>query len=137
MADLTVTAAQLRPIESIELRTVSMIAAEAITKGQAVYQNTSGNAALADASASGTVATLVGIATEDAAAGRAVTVLHYGRLAGYTLTGLNGGAAVYVSDTAGALADAAGTVSKIVGRVFRMNDIDRTKFLFVDVRFNV
>lgn len=137
MADLTVTASQFRPMEVIEARLIPMIAAEAITKGQAVYQNTSGNAALSNAGASGTVATLVGIATSTVPAGAAVDVLHYGRLAGMGVSGLNAGAAVYASNTAGALADAAGTVSKIVGRVFCMNDRARTKFLFVDVRFNV
>lgn len=134
MADLTVTASRLRPIEGIELRAIPMIAAEAITKGQAVYQNASGNAALANASAAGTVGALVGIATTDAPAGSAVDVVYHGRFAGFDLSGMSAGDPVYVSDTAGALADAAGTVSTRIGRVFVMTDPSKTKFLFVDVQ---
>lgn len=134
MADLTVTASRLRPIEGIELRAIPMIAAEAITKGQAVYQNSDGQAALADASAAGTVGTLVGVATSDAPAGGGVDVVYHGRIAGFDLSGMDPGAAVFVSDTAGALADAAGTVSTRIGRVFVMTDPSATKFLFVDVQ---
>lgn len=134
MADLTVNASRLRPLEGIELRAIPMIAAAAITKGQAVYQNTTGLAAPADASAAGTVGTLVGIATSDAPAGSAVDVVYHGRLAGFDLSGMDPGAPVYISDTAGALADTAGTVSTRIGRVFVMTDPGRTKFLFVDVQ---
>lgn len=135
MADVTVTAAQLRIIESIEARTVTAFAAVAITKGQACYINSSGDAALARANAVAT-GPVVGIATHDAAVGRPVTLLYHGRLAGYTLG--TAGTLVYASGAvAGALADAAasgtGAFVQPVGRVFEMTDTSGTEYLFVDI----
>jgi hypothetical protein len=135
MADLTVTAARLRPLEVIEAEFQPMIAAEAITKGQAVAYNAAGQAVLADASAAGT-AKVEGVATTGAAAGDAFDAIFRGRLAGYDLSGLDAGESVYLSDTAGALGDVAGTVSVAVGRVVVMTDPDATKILFVDIRKN-
>lgn len=132
MTDLTI--GRFRPMEVIEARLIPMIAAEAIDEGEGVYQNASGQAALSDASAAGTVGTFVGVATSSVPAGRAVDVLYHGRLVGYDLSGMDPGDAVYVSDTAGALSDTAGTVSKIVGHVFVMTDVNATKFIFVDVQ---
>lgn len=134
MADLTVNPNRLRPMEGIELRAIPMIAAEAITKGQAVYQNATGFAAPASAAVAGTLDRLVGIATSDAPAGSAVDVVYHGRFAGFDLSNMDPGDPVFVSDTAGALADAAGTAWARVGRVFVMTDRGRTKFLFVDVQ---
>ena len=135
MADVPVTAANLRIIESIEARTVTALAAVAITKGQACYINSSGLAALALATGVAT-GPAVGIATHDAAAGRAVTLLHYGRLAGYTLG--TPGALVYLSDqNAGALNDtppaATDEFVQPVGRIFEMTDTAGTEYLFVDI----
>lgn len=135
MADLTVTAAQLRIIESIEARTVTLTAAAAITKGQACYENSSGLAALARANAVATGPAL-GIATHDAPAGSPVTLLYHGRLAGFTLG--TPGTLVYLSETtAGALADAApdgnNEFVQPIGRVMEMTDIAGTEYLFVDI----
>lgn len=135
MADVTVTASKLRIMESIEARTTTHFAASAITKGQACFVKTNGDAELgkADAVATGPA---VGIATHDAAAGEPVTLLHYGRLAGYTLG--NPGALVYLSKaTAGALADAAPTGTDAfvqpIGRIMEMTDGTGTEYLFVDI----
>lgn len=135
MADIAVTAAQLRILESIEARTVTMFAAVAITKGQACYENSSGLAALARANAVAT-GPVVGIATHDAAANEPVTLLYHGRLAGYTLGTPN--TLAYLSGaTAGALADAAasgtGAFVQPVGRVMEMTDGTGTEYLFVDI----
>lgn len=119
MSAITVTAAQvaeLYPFKEI----YSLEAAEAITKGQAVYVNSNGKAALADASAAGTL-NLVAIALNSVGAGQPVSVLKAGFVAGATLTGLAYGDPVYVSDTAGGLDTAAGTVSKVIGRVAPVN----------------
>lgn len=137
MADLTVTEARLRPLEVIEAELHPMIAAEAITKGQVVYQNANGQAARAQANAVGT-AKAVGIATSTAPAGGSVDVLFHGRLAGYDLTGTAPGTVVYVSaGTAGAVNNAApATVGQVVtpiGTVMVMSDRGATRFLFVDV----
>lgn len=119
MSAITVTAAQvaeLYPFKEI----YSLEAAETITKGQAVYVNSNGKAALADASAAGTL-NLVAIALNSVGAGQPVSVLKAGFVAGATLTGLAYGDPVYVSDTAGGLDTAAGTVSKVIGRVAPVN----------------
>lgn len=108
-----------------------MIAAVAITKGAAVYVNTSGKAALADASAAGTAAA-IGIALSTVSAGQPVEVLTRGLMAGFTLTSQAYGAVIYLSDTdTGLLGDAAGTVSKAMGRVWPSTDGTLTKVLFV------
>lgn len=135
MADVTVTASKLRIMESIEARTITAFASVAITKGQACYVKSDGTTALgkADAVATGPA---VGIATHDAAAGEPVTLMHYGRLAGYTLG--TPGALVYLSKaTAGALADAAPTGTNAfvqpIGRIMEMTDGTGTEYLFVDI----
>lgn len=60
-----------------------------------------------------------GIALNGGAVGTTVTIVHQGPvdLGKDALTALSFGALVYLSDTDGGLADAAGTVSKVVGVV--------------------
>lgn len=140
MADLTVTAANLRELDAVEGRRIPMIADEAVAKGQAVYRKTNGRAGLARGNAVGT-AKVVGIATSDAVAGGAFEALIWGRLVGYGLGAVNPGATVYLSSaTAGALADAAasgtGNVVAALGTVHTMTDVAGTKFVFVDVPQN-
>jgi hypothetical protein len=137
MADLTVTAARLRKMEAIEARLIPMIADEAINKGQVVYRKANGNAGLARGNAVGT-SKVVGVATTSVLAGVAFEALHYGRLAGYDLSGVDPGETMYLSAaTAGAIADTApstaGQVVVPIGTVHTMTDVPRTKFLFVDV----
>ena len=135
MSAITVTAAQvaeLYPFKEI----YSLEAAEAITKGQAVYVNSNGKAALADASAAGTL-NLVAIALNSVGAGQPVSVLKAGFVAGATLTGLAYGDPVYVSDTAGGLDTAAGTVSKVIGRVAPVNQAGNIqKALYIQSDWN-
>ena len=91
------------------------VAAAAISKGEAIYIDTSGEADLADASAAGT-AGFRGIAIEDAVAGDIVSVLEAGTMNGFTLTGAYD-SPIYLSDTAGGLDTATGTVGRVVGQV--------------------
>lgn len=60
----------------------------------------------------------VGILLTGGVAGDAVTAISHGEVTGFDLSGLNFGAAVYASDTDKTLADAAGTASAVVGRVY-------------------
>lgn len=141
MADLTLTASQLRIMESIEARLIPMISDATITKGMPVYRKTNGKAGIARANDTST-SKLVGIATTDATAGNAFEALHYGRLAGYDLSGVDPGETVFLSSAAaGTLADAAatGTGNTVVpvGTVHCMTDRSLTKFLFVDIRQSV
>lgn len=137
MADLDFTSANVRNATPEGWGVViDMIASVAISAGQAVY-NTSGKAALADASAAGT-AVCVGIALESVAANQVVPVLALGYVSGFTLTSLSYGALVTVSDTAGDL-DSGGspTVSAPVGRVWNLTDSSLTKVLFVNCLYNL
>lgn len=132
MADITVTAAQVGVVYPDEAEIYTGIAGVAITAGAAVFFNTStGKLALSDGSGAGT-AVVIGIALNSAGAGQAVSVLRKGHVYGFTLAG-NYGAACYLSDTdTGILADAAGTVSVVVGRIAALPDSAATKVLFVN-----
>lgn len=131
MADITVTAAKVGCSNRHNAIIKNMIAAETITAGQTVYQDSAGKAALADGSVAGT-AQIHGIALNGGGASDAIAVLQYGMVEGFAITGLAYDARVFVSDTTGALADAAGTVSVIVGRVVAQTDGALTKVLEVN-----
>lgn len=134
MADITVTAANVGRAYPDRDEAFDLIAAETITAGQIVYQNSAGKAALADGSATGT-AQVRGIALNGGRAGQAIAVLKRGWVEGFAITGLAYDARVYLSDTAGALADAAGTVAVTVGRVVGATDGALTKLLYVDCNY--
>lgn len=93
-------------------------AVEAITKGQRCrFDATTGKVALGNGT-NAAEGKRGGIALGSAAIGEAVTILNQGLVdVGDALDGLNYGAEVYVSDTDGAFADGAGTVSIIAGQV--------------------
>lgn len=140
MADLTLTAAQFRPMEGIELRTLNGIADEAITAGQVLYRKTNGKFGVARGNAVGT-SKVAGIASSSAAAGAGVEAIYHGRVVGWDLSSINGGVTVYLSITAGGLiADAAavgtGNVVVPLGQVHAMSDRDVTKYLFIDIPLN-
>ena len=121
MADIALVAGEIGMVDPIKARTRQMIAAATITAGQVVYQDSAGKADLADGSSAGT-AQVRGIALNGGGAGQAINVLWDGEVEGFTITSLAYDARVYLSDTAGALADAAGTVAVTVGRVVAKSD---------------
>lgn len=137
MADIVVTAAQVRRVESSNDIVLNLIAGGTVTEGMAVIMDaTTGKMSGADGGATGT-AQVVGIALNAAAAGQALAVLAYGKLAGFTLAG-NYYSRVYLSDTGtnvGVLADAAGTVPVTIGRVWPVTDGSGVKLLFVQTNF--
>lgn len=102
MADLTITATSVVPQSGATIRTAT--AAAAITAGQILYLNSSGQAALADANALAS-AEVVGMAVCNAAAGQAVSYIADGRCAMGTI--LTAGAIYVLSSTAGGLCPAA------------------------------
>lgn len=114
MADIAVaTAGTIRVVQSIDQITVP--AGETIAAGAPVRFDTNG----AFVNGNGTTAAeaaIIGVATRSVIAGEALTAIRKGVLDGFTFTQAYG-ALIYVSDTDGRLGDAAGTVSKIVGRV--------------------
>jgi hypothetical protein len=133
MADIALTAARVSPVNEFEYEAWTLLAGATITRGQAVaIDATTGKAAVADGS-TGAANNVRGIALNGAAAGEAVTIMVHGSLYGFTLAG-NYDSAVYLSNTAGALADAAGDVSVVVGRVRPMHDgATPTKVLYVNI----
>lgn len=131
MADITVTAGKVGAVFPTKADIHDRIAAETITKGQALYIASDGKVGLADANAAGKQQ-FRGIALNGGGAGQAISVLERGHIAGYDLSGLNADALVYLSDTAGALADGAGTMEVRVGRVVCLSDANLTKVIFID-----
>lgn len=129
MTAIVVTAAKVAA--NLSTSTRSYKAAETITAGQAVYKLAAGTVGVADANASGKQQ-YRGIALGNATIGEACLVAFFGPVEGFTLAG-NVDTLVYLSDTAGELADSAGTMTVPVGRV-EMRD-DGTKFLFTDVNW--
>jgi len=125
MADLTVTAAQVGVVYPELAEIMNVVLAEAVTKGQALYQLSTGTFGIADANAAGKQQ-FRGIALEAGGA------LKKGHCYGFTLSGMNHDALAYLSDTAGALADAAGTLTVNVGRVVAMPDNSKTKVLYIE-----
>jgi hypothetical protein len=132
MADITVTAAQVGLVFPEKAEVYDFIAAATITAGQVVYQDSAGKANLADANGSGTVQAR-GIALNGGGAGQAISVLKKGHVYGFTVSGVAYDDPVYLSNTAGALADAAGGTSVICGRVVSLtNGTTLTKVLHVE-----
>jgi hypothetical protein len=116
MTDLAlVTANKIEVVKSLEQLTLPAV--EAITAGMVVRLDTStgkftkANATLAAEKRA------YGIATETVVAGQALTAIRKGIMDGYDLSGLAYDANVYMSDTDGMLADAAGTIEALAGRV--------------------
>lgn len=136
MADLVSTAAKVRDASPVgqSLKT-QLIAAVAVTAGQFIYINSSGNGALADASAAGT-AVAIGVALETVSIGQVIPILVTGYVGGFTLSQAYS-ALISLSDTAGAAADAAGTVAAPIGRVWALTDAARTKVLFINCAYNL
>lgn len=131
MADIVVVAAKVGLIDATKSDITNYIATETITRGQAVYRLTTGKCGVADANASGKQQ-FRGIALNGGGAGQAIAVCEDGELAGFTVTG-NADALIYLSDTAGALADGAGTMTVPVGRIVVKADKDLTKVIRVSI----
>ena len=131
MADIVVTADKVGLVDATKAEITNYIATETITRGQAVYRLTTGKAGVADANAGGKQQ-FRGIALNGAGAGQAVAVCEDGELSGFTVTG-NADALIYLSDTAGALADGVGTMTVPVGRIVVKADKDLTKVIRVSI----
>jgi len=114
MANIAIaTANYISVVESIVQMTLP--AGEAITAGEAVRIDTNGKFTGANATTT-TENRIYGVATKTVAAGIPVTAIRKGVLDGFTFSQAYD-AVIFLSDTDGALADSAGTVSTIVGRV--------------------
>ena len=129
MTAIALTAAQIGVVFPAQAEIYNVIAAAAITKGQALYQTTAGTYGVAQAD---TIAKrqFRGIALEAASAGEALSMLKRGVLAGYTLATYED--EVYLSDTAGALDTAPGSLLVKCGRIISLADPALTEVLYVE-----
>jgi hypothetical protein len=104
---------KLDVVESVEQMT--LIAAVAITAGQHLAIDATGKFTQGDSAALAT-AKSYGIATSSVPAGYPVTAVAKGVLNGFNLTAQAYGAPIYCNPT-GAIGDAAGTESRVIGLV--------------------
>lgn len=133
MTAIAVTAAQVGRVRPEDDEVIDMVVAEAVTAGQAIYQTTAAKAGVADANASGKQQ-FRGIALMTRAAGdpRPIPVLKRGMVWGFGVSALNGDAPLYLSDTAGALDDGAGTMTVICGRVTALTNGVKVAYIDAD-----
>ena len=131
MADIAVVAADVRPIRDQGAEIHDYVAGVTITKGQIVYEVAAGTLALADANAAGLLQA-IGVALHGGVTGDAISVMKKGLLYGFTIT-TDRGTHVWLSNTPGALADAAGGVAQPVGRITSLPDKPNyTKIMYVE-----
>jgi hypothetical protein len=114
MANIALKTADRVEVVGFPIQQLTLPAAEAITAGAPVRIDTAGK--FTPRTARRPEARVWGIATKTVAAGEALTAVRRGILDGFTFSQAYD-AAIYLSDTDGTLADAAGTVSTVVGRV--------------------
>lgn len=129
MADITRTHTAVADVWPLKTKKHPFTAAVDVQAGQPLYIDANGKANLADANGSAPANTYVGVAMQTVKAGQIVDAAWDGDIVGYDLSGVAYGAAVYVSNTAGELADAAGTATLLVGYVYPMSDPDKSKVL--------
>jgi len=113
--------------ETAEIR--DMKEAETLAVGDVVYVTSAGKAGKADANASGKQQAR-GIVVKRQ--GTVVSVMKRGYLAGFDISALDYDAQVFLSDTAGKLDTAAGTLSVPCGRVSALTNDSLSKILYVD-----
>lgn len=130
MADITRTKAQVAILNREQCLIFNGVAGAAIEAGQPLYIDSNGKYQPADANGSGTTQ-FRGLALETVASGQPISVLVRGRVSGFTFSQAFD-AAIYVSNSVGELADAAGSTSLLVGRVVPVwNAKEATKVLEV------
>ena len=136
--DVSITAAQIGLVDPQKAHVRSYIAGATITKGQAVAIATDGTIDPADASTGGGyLIQFRGIALNGGGAGQAIDVCHEGEMYGFTVSSLDVGALLYLSNTAGALAQGAtGDIPVICGRVSALADKDTTNTVYIRVRWD-
>lgn len=109
-----------------------IIANETQANGKPAYLASTGKYGIAGANSSGKQQ-FRGIILEAGGAGQGLSMVTRGKVWGFDLSTLAYDALVYLSDTLGAYADAAGTMTVIVGRVAPLSDRDLTKVLEINV----
>ena len=120
MALITKVGASVRPANANQCIIRQLTSGEAIDVGEAVYIKAADGKAWLAAGGAAATAVLAGIVVAigsngqvtGTGAGEVLSVVMSGPVAGFTV---DAGDLIYVSDTAGALGDVAGTVTKVAG----------------------
>jgi len=136
MTDLVRTAAKVGAVFTQHAEIMDLITSVTVEAGQAVAIGSDGQLDLADGSTGLNAAATRGIALKAGVAGQVVPVLKRGGLEGFAVSALNGDVPVYVSATAGELADAAAAVPFQVGVVMVLPDGNATKIIYIDIPWN-
>lgn len=136
--EIALTAAQIGVVDPIKSRIKSYLAGSTITKGQPVSQATDGTVDPGNASGGGgyLFEQNRGVALNGGGAGQAIDVLEDGECYGFTVSGLNCGDIVYLSDTVGRLSTVAGSETVYLGRVTCLADKSLTKVVRIQTIFS-
>jgi hypothetical protein len=117
MTVIVVTAAEVGRLYPNLDTAIPIFLGATVTAGQVLRPDTDGTWILADATVGGADARGTVIALKGGTDGEADLGIKEGALEGYAVSGLSTGAQLFLSDTAGAVDDAAGTISVPIGRV--------------------
>ena len=118
MADIALVTANTARIVGIPVEQMTKPGAEAVTALQAVRQDASTGKWTKANGTTAAEANVYGLATRTPeATGLGITVIRKGVVDGFDLSALDYGAALYLSDTDGAIADTPGTVPVKIGYV--------------------
>lgn len=141
MADIAVTADDVGLVDPLNATVHSYKCGATITKGQAVSMATDGTVDPSDGSSGQgyLFEQYQGIALQGGGAGQAIDVVSVGLVYGFTVSGLNSGDVITLSNTAGALEGASGgDVNVYVGRVHPLTDgATVTEVIRLDMAFGV
>ena len=130
MADISIeTGRSVNPLYVEKAEIYDFVQAETLAVGDVVYLNTAGKVGKADADAAGKLQAR-GIVVHKI--GNTVSIMKKGWLAGFDLSGVAYDGILYLSNTAGKMADAGGGTTVICGRVSSIPDNPLTKVLYVD-----
>ncbi len=131
MADLVIADNTLiRRVDALSSQVDFFTLAVDFTAGQLGAIDSNGEAVLADADAAGAQQVRF-LALSGGSAGQTISGLEKGGIAGFTISQAYD-ASLFVSNTAGAIADAAGTLEVKCGIVKSRNDASKTKYVWFD-----
>ena len=116
MADLAITVANIEVVKPEDAEIVQVVVAETVTAGQPIFFNSDGKGELADANAANEQQARA-LTLEAGNANQSISCLKQGYVEGFTLTDQSFDDPIFLSDTVGVLADAAGTLEVPVGLV--------------------
>lgn len=116
MTDLAITTANIEVVKPEDAEIIQWCLAEAVTAGQPLFLDSDGKGQLADANAAGERQARC-LSLQAGAAQQIISCLKRGYVEGFILTDQAFDDPIFLSDTVGVLADAAGTVTVPVGKI--------------------